>query len=169
MSGQKKKAATRGTKPAPSAFARAVAAEIRSEMGRQNISKAALVRMTGLGRSNTYAYVDGTKTMDLDQLRTIAVSLGTDPGELVSAALGSLDRAVSERASLTASDGSEVADQDHGPRPARSGGSLRDVVTRSDAEPSRAPSPEELQRIAEGEVRKLLDAERVKPRRRTGE
>lgn len=68
----------------------AVAAEIRSIMGRRLIKPVQLADAAGFPRSTMSNLLNGKAAMDLDQLARICRVLGIQPGDVMAAAMGTV-------------------------------------------------------------------------------
>jgi transcriptional regulator with XRE-family HTH domain len=60
-----------------------IAANVRAEMGRQNLKTAALARRAGIETRTTYRLVNGERRWEAEQIESVAAVLGVDWLQLV--------------------------------------------------------------------------------------
>lgn len=69
-----------------------VAAEIRAEMARRNISSAALALRVGRPKQTVHRWTAGQTAISLDDIPVICTAIGTSMGELLAAAISHRER-----------------------------------------------------------------------------
>ncbi|MEA5454500.1 helix-turn-helix transcriptional regulator [Sinomonas sp. JGH33] len=74
-------------------FGRAVAAELRAELARKNVSMRRFSVETGLPLSTLQKTLAGTRVADVEDLYAICAGLGIDPDEIFRRAQAELDAA----------------------------------------------------------------------------
>lgn len=78
----------RGSKPAPGPLALRVAAILDAESKAQGLSQPKLEAITGISQSNLSLYLNGKRTLDVDQLQALCDALGLNIEDVVSRASG---------------------------------------------------------------------------------
>ena len=72
------------------AFSQAVAAELRAERGRRQMTLAALVQASGLSKSGLLNYLNGARDIPVPALVDLCAALGVDPRVIFERAQDSL-------------------------------------------------------------------------------